>query len=187
MLILANHEECKSYSDIAGIVRRSKSVVYRVIRRFKADKTLELKPRTGRPPMTTEREDQMFIKMSLKDCFDTATSISRAFCEKTGKPIFKKRFPRRLNKEKLMARIPCRKSLISKKNQKVCLAFPTENILGTEEQRKMVRFSDESKFNLFGFDSKRFVKRKNGERSSPQCVRKTEIWTGECNSAVATS
>ena len=37
-LILANHEEAKSYSEIAGIGRRSKSIVYRVISRFKADK-----------------------------------------------------------------------------------------------------------------------------------------------------
>ena len=47
MLILANHIEGKSYSKIAGIVRRSKSVVYRVIYRFKVEKTLEPKPRTG--------------------------------------------------------------------------------------------------------------------------------------------
>ena len=32
---------------IAGIVQRSKSVVYRVISRFKTDKTLEPKPRTN--------------------------------------------------------------------------------------------------------------------------------------------
>ena len=36
--ILANHKEVKSYSEIAGIIRRSKSVVHRVISRFKADK-----------------------------------------------------------------------------------------------------------------------------------------------------
>ena len=41
-LILANHEG-KSYSEIAGIVQRSKSVVYDVIGRFKADKILEPK------------------------------------------------------------------------------------------------------------------------------------------------
>ena len=40
--------------------------------------------------MTTKREDRMIVKMSLKDRFDTATSISRAFCEKTGKPISRK-------------------------------------------------------------------------------------------------
>ena len=63
MLSLANHEEVKSYSEIAGIVRRSKSDVCHIISRFKADKTLEPKSRTGRSPMTTKWEDQMIIKM----------------------------------------------------------------------------------------------------------------------------
>ena len=42
----------------------------------------------------------------------------------------------------------------------------------------MVQFSDESKFNLFGSDGKRFVRHKNGEYLSPQ---NCEIWRGECN------
>ena len=40
--------------------------------------------------MTTKWEDQMIVKMSLKDSFDTSTSISHEFCEPTGKPIFRK-------------------------------------------------------------------------------------------------
>ena len=87
----------------------------------------------------------------------------------------------RLNKEKLVDWIPCRKHLISKKNQKVCHDFTTEHILWTEEQWNMVHFSDEYKFNLFGSDGKRFVRHKNGERLSLQCVKKTEIWSGENN------
>ena len=90
-LILANHEKGKSYSEIDDIVRRSKSVVYCVISRFKADKTLELKPRTCWPLMNTKRENRMIIKMSLKDRFDRAPSISLAFCEQTGKPISRKK------------------------------------------------------------------------------------------------
>ena len=37
----------------------------------------------------------------------------------------------------------------------------------------MVPFSDESDFNLFGSDGKRFVRCKNRECLSPQCVKKT--------------
>ena len=48
--------------------------------------------------------------------------------------------------------------LISKKNQKVRLDFATEQILLTEEQWKMVPFSDESKFNLFWSDGKKVCK-----------------------------
>ena len=102
-LILADHEEGKSYSEIACIVQRSKNIVYCVISRFKAVKTLEPKLRTGRPLMTTKWEDQMIVKMSLKDHFDTATSISHAFCEQTGKPIARKTVSQRLDKEKLVA------------------------------------------------------------------------------------
>ena len=66
--------------------------------------------------------------------------------------------------------------LISKKNQNIQLDSATEHILLTEEQLNMVHFSDESKFNLFVSNGKRFVRRKNGERLSPQCVKKIEIW-----------
>ncbi len=84
--------------------------------------------------MTTKWENRMIAKMSLKDHFDTATSISHAFCEQTGKPISSKTVSCWLNKEKLVAWIPCCKPLISKKNQKVRLDFATEHIVWTEEQ-----------------------------------------------------
>ena len=109
----------------------------------------------------------------LKDCFSTARSIYHAFCKQTIKPISTKTVSRRLNKEKLVAWIPCCKPLISKKNQKVRLNFTTEHILWTEEQWNMVHFSDESKFNLFGSDVKRFVRCKNREQLSPQWTKKT--------------
>ena len=42
----------------------------------------------------------------------------------------------------------------------------------------MVHFSDESKFNLFGSDGKRFVRCKNVEHLSPQYVKKTVKFGG---------
>ena len=39
--------------------------------------------------MTTEREDQMIVKITLKDCFDTETSISCAFCEQESQSLEK--------------------------------------------------------------------------------------------------
>ena len=112
------------YSEIADFIRRLKSVVYHVISRVKADKSLDLKPRTARPLMTTKGEDLMIVKMSLKDRFDTTTSISRAFYERTEKPISRKTVSRRLNKEKLVALIPYRKPLISELIEKFVLISP---------------------------------------------------------------
>ena len=138
-----------------------KAFVYRVISRFKADKTLEPKPRTSRPIISTEREGRMIVKMVLKDRFDIATSIYRAFCENTGKPITRKTVSRWLNKEKIVARIPRSKPLISGKNSKVRLDFVTEYITWTEEQWNIIHCSDESKSNFFVSDGKRFVRRRN--------------------------
>ena len=100
------------------------------------------------------REDRMIVKMSLKDRFGTATSISCVFCEPTGKPISRETVYPRLNKEKLVSRIPCRKPFIQKIYQKVRLDFASEYILWTEEQWNMVPFSDGSKFDLFRSDGK---------------------------------
>ena len=92
----------------------------------------------------------------------------------------KKTVSRRINKEKIVARIPFRKPLFSKKIQKVHLDFATEHILLPERQWNTILFSDESKF-LFGSDGKWFVRRKNGESLYPQCIMKTEIWSGKRN------
>ena len=154
-LILVNQEKGLSFSEIAGIIQRSKSVLF-------FDKIFEPKLRTSRPQTITKWKDQMIVKMSLKDYFNTATSISHAFCEQIGKPVSRKTISLRLNKEKLVAWIPCHKPLISKKNRKVHLRFTTEHILWTEEQWNMFHFSDESKFSLFGSDGTRFVRCKMG-------------------------
>ena len=70
-----------------------------------------------------------------------------------------------------MAQIPCYKPFDLKK--KIKRFVLTEHIVWTEEQWNMVHFSDEFKFNLFGFDGKKFVKCKNGELLSPQYIKKT--------------
>ena len=48
------------------------------------------------------------------------------------------------------------------------LKFATEHVRWTEEQWDCVYFSDESKFNLFGCDERRFIQRCPNERYSPQ-------------------
>lgn len=75
-LILDNYKEKKSISTISNIVRRSKSVVHRVIARYKNKNTLEASPKTGRPPKTSQREDRIMVRQALRDRFKSATSIS---------------------------------------------------------------------------------------------------------------
>ena len=108
-----------------------KNVVYRVISRFKAEKTLEAKPRTSRSTMTTKREDRMIIiKMSLKDRFDIDTSISRAFCGQTGKPIARKTVCRRLNKDELVFGFHVANLWLQRKIKRFILSSPQSIFCG---------------------------------------------------------
>lgn len=177
-MILKNFKENKSISTIANIIRRSKSVVHRVIARYKKENTLEALPKTGRPPKTSKREDRIIVRKSLNDRFKSAASITREFNEQTGKKISKKTVSRRLKAAGLHDRVPVSKPLISKKNKNKRLKFAQEHVIWTDQQWDRVYFSDESKFNLFGSDGKKHVKRKTGERLSLKCVKKTVKFGG---------
>ena len=69
--------------------------------------------------------------------------------------------------------------MISKKNQKVRFNFTIKHILWREEQWNMIHLGMNLEFNLFVSDSKRFVRRKNGECLSLQCVKKTVKFRGD--------
>ena len=72
------------------------------------------------------------------------------------------------------------KPYISEKNKMSRLKFATEHVTGTEEQWDSIPFSEESKFILFGFDGRRFVRRSPKERYSSQCTKSGAKFGGGC-------
>ena len=60
------------------------------------------------------------------------------------------------------------------------LKFVTEHVIRTEEQRDCVHFRDESKFNLFDCNGRRFVRRSPKELYSPQCTTSSVKFGGGC-------
>lgn len=177
-LIVGHYMENNSMALTAKIFKRSKSVVGRVIKRFNDHNSLETQSGTGAPRKTTVREDRCIVRMSMKDRFETAASICREFNRNTGKSISRDTVSRRLNEAGLKSWVPLCKPLISKKNQKLRLAFANQHCLWSEDRWNVVFFSDESKFNIFGSDGRVHVRRKSGERFSKQCTKKTVKFGG---------
>ena len=149
-----------------------------MIARYKTENTLEAAPKTGRLPKTSQREDRILVRESLNDRFKSAASIARDFSDRTRKKISRKTVSRRLKAAGLHDRVPVSKPLISKKNKNKRLKFALEHVNWTDEEWSKVHFSDESKFNMFGSDGKKHVRRRTGERLSPQCVKKTVKFGG---------
>jgi len=64
-----------------------------------------------------------------------------------------------LDENNLVSRKACKKLLVSKKNKAARLEFAKEHINWTTTEWSKILWSDESKFNLFGNDSRNNVRR----------------------------
>ena len=109
-----------------------------------------------RPKKTTTGEDRWISSESKEDLFATATTISKRANANLGIKITRNTIYRRLNEINLNSRLASMKHYISEKNKMSRLKIATEHIRRTEEQQDCVHFSDESKFNIFGCDERRF-------------------------------
>lgn len=176
--IIDLHRDGKSTSDITGLLGRSPSVVKRIVAKFKCTNSIESSLRSGRPRKTSAQQDRIITRMSLKDRFKTAAEISRELGSTSDCRVSRQTVSRRLDEVGLHARVPAKKPLISKKNQKARFRFANEHVVWTEEKWSQVHFSDESKYNVIGSDGKTCVRRRNGERLSVECVKKTVKFGG---------
>ena len=178
-IIIGFYMENNSLSETARAVRRSASVVYRVIKRYNDENSLLNKPKTGRPVKTTMREDRAIVKLATKDRFLSSRRIANQFnMESDTTSISYKTVIRRLGKVGLTSRVAARKPLISLRNRRKRLEFAKQHTVWTQSQWNNVFFSDESKYNLFGNDGKNCVWRRSGERLAIDCTKKTVKFGG---------
>ena len=158
-----------------GIFQRlwgeSKRVIHSILRKLEETGLCEAKKPPGRPRKTTAREDRWIGNESKKDWFATATTISKRDNANLGIKISGHTISWRLNYINLNSQVASTKPYISKKNKMSWLKFTTEHIILTEEQWDFVLFSDESKFNLFGWDERRFVQHNPKECYLPWCTK----------------
>ena len=127
--IVSLFQDRKSLSEISTAIGRSRSIVQRIVARYKQFRTVDALPKTGRPPKTTPREDRSIVRKSMNDRFNTAAQISREMGVLSGGTVSRTTVSRRLQQAGLRARVPASKPLISKKNQKVRLVFAQEHVV----------------------------------------------------------
>ena len=172
--IVKLHKEKHTIREISEKVKRSKSVVGRVVKSYNDTGKIVSAYKTGRPRKTSVREDRIMQRMSLKDRFKTCTEINRTSCVN----VSRRTVSRRLQEIELFNRTPRKKPLVSSKNKKKRLEFANRYVIWTYEKWAKVFFSDERKFNLFGNDGKNNVKRRIGERLSVKYTKKTVKFRG---------
>ena len=120
--IISLHKQNLSVTKIAESIKRSKSIVSRVLTLYTNTGKIFSPNKIGRLKIPSLRDDRIIQRMSLKDRFKTAKR------GKQNRHFFKNCF-RRLHAIGLFARCPSKKPLISKKNKTARWNFSNRHFL----------------------------------------------------------
>ncbi|PIO73325.1 transposase [Teladorsagia circumcincta] len=160
-------------ATIARILKIPKLTVSSILSRSRQRGTVANEPRSGRPRLTSIRQDRRIVRLSLADPSLTCVDIAAKFSASDGLNISRRTVGRRLSAVGLNGRRPVRKPLIRSKNRKARVEFARRHLHWISSDWSKVLFSDESKFKLFGSDGIKYVRRPSGERFNPRYIKAT--------------
>ena len=163
-----------SLNDIAKKLKKSRHAVQNACKKHLESNTFTDKPRCGRPRMSTLRQDRTLKRLALTNRRLSSKILSRQWHD-VGVPLISPKSVRRhLNKQGLNGHVAIKKPFTSKINQQKRLKFAHEFLHFSVTDWQTVLWSDESKFNLAGNDSRRiFVWRRQNESYKPECLQGT--------------
>lgn len=164
---LDNYEIADAFNCTTKSVRELKKKV-------EIHNTVEDLPRSGRPKLTTPREDRAIKFKSLQDRKCTAKAMAIKQCPTFTKNKVSVRLVRdRLKKAGLPARVARKKPLLRIQNKKARYQWAKDHLDLIEDDWKKVVFSDETPFTLFQWAGKQYVRRRPGEEFLDECINPT--------------
>ena len=165
--VLAMLECGRTQEQVSRRFNVSRSTIVRIIRRKRTTGTHADRPRSGRPRVTSIRQDNYIRQRHLRNRFVTAESTSRVLVGNRGHPISRFTVKRRLRDRGIKCHRPYRGVILTRRHRQQRLQW-ARNQRGQNWQR--VVFSDESRFNVSNADGRIRVYRRRYERSANNCV-----------------
>ncbi|KAK7107686.1 hypothetical protein V1264_015566 [Littorina saxatilis] len=156
----------------------SHSVIVRLNQRFQTTNNVEERPRSGRPKMTTPREDRFIQRQALQHRATTCKVIRGQLREATNINVSERTIGNRLHDARLRSRRPAVRPLLTQVHRRARLAWSRRHLRWTRRDWAQVLFSDESRFNLYHSDGRRKVWRREGERYEDDTVHERVAFCG---------
>ena len=163
-------EEGYSYRAVGTRLGISHKTVFRIVHKHRQTGSVGDKPRSGRPKSTTPRQDRILIRKSLGNRRLTAPELRAQMEVQHGVRLASRTVRQRLFKAGLRGCVAAKKPLLRDATVRKRLAFAREHRNWTVAQWESVLWSDESAFQLFCGAKRAHVRRRVGERYSPQCI-----------------
>ena len=173
-------EEGYSYRQVA--LRLSNNVhpstILRLKRKYDETGTVQNKLLKGRPRLLTERDERKIVRKIMVNECSTAVDIQKSLKVNEKIEVNANTIRRTLKRNGLSSRVKRKKPLLSKTHWKKRLEFATKYKNWTVEDWKKVIWSDESKFQIFGSDGKKYCWKRDGELLNDRHVKSTVKFDG---------
>ena len=162
--IVVLHDDGQGYKKIANTLKLSCSTVAKIIQGFKRAGSTQNRPRVGRSKKLNARAERHIQILSLKDRRGSPVSIATEIEEVGGQPVSAQTIRRTLHQIGVHGCHPRRKPLLKIIHKKASKQFVEDMSTKHMDYWNNVLWSDEMKFNLFGSDGFKHVRRQRGEK-----------------------
>ena len=165
-------KEGYTQAEVAQRTNMSKASVAYTQKRFEKTGSDRNRKCSGRPHVSTVREDRFLKRRSLQDRFRPATKLKEDWDE-IGIQASTSTVRRRLRAANLMGRVARKKPLLTPSHRLRRLHFAKIHKDWTKEDWEKVLWTDEAPFSFVGQCGKTYVRRRTGEGLNPNCVTST--------------
>lgn len=171
-------EDGISGREVARRLGVSHSVIQRLHERFQATGSADARPRSGRPRVTTRRQDRYLQLSALRDRAVTSRTLRSNLRTAVNVTISRDTVRRRLHETELHSRVPAICLPLTPRHRRARSAFCRQHQRWNRQQWGRVLFTDESRFTMSNSDARRRVWRRVGERYIDACVQEHDRYGG---------
>ena len=165
----------ESRTDVANRFGVALTTVSRLWTRFQANGNTADNPRTGRPRVTSARQDRTIVHRHRRKSFETAAETARRTIDSHGRPISSHTVRRRLRNGGIHSRRPAVRPILTPRHRQQRLIWAQNRQHWSWRHWRTVLFSDKSRFCVSNADGRIRIWRRRGERYAGANVLKVDI------------
>ncbi|KAG2463307.1 TCB1 transposase, partial [Polypterus senegalus] len=159
--IVSRHKSGEGYRKNSAALKVPMSTLSSIIHKWKKFKTTRTLPRAGRPSKLSDQGRRALVREVTKNPMVTLSELQRSSVER-GEPSRRTTISAATHQSDLHGRVARRKPLLSKRHMTARLEFAKRHLKDSQTMRNKIIWSDETKIELFGVNSRRHVWRKPG-------------------------
>mgnify|MGYP003471160912 CR=1 FL=1 len=160
----------QSFTVIAARFGITKSEVSRLVAKYRETGNVKDVPRSGRPKVTTERQDRLIIQHSRRNRFKTARQIRDDLQGEIGR-VSTQTINNRLLAAHLPARRPRQKPELTQQHCQARLQYARDHVHWNIRRLRRLMWTDEKRFRLYSNDGRVRVRRSHGQAFNNDFVR----------------